>query len=148
MLRKRKSQDVLLRSRNAGFIKTYKTERPWDRPSVLHHGYRINPAGNVTEAWRWPPTHIQHRSYRNIRATPLFPLWAFVTFLRVKFTFTFTSNLLGLTLFFITNKNYTNGYFLKKFSNSTWGAEWRTIVSAILWPRIGTKCDHTVAHLE
>lgn len=75
-------------------------------------------------------------------------LWPILACSRVKFTFTFTSHLLGLTLFFITNKNYTNGYF-KTFDNNTevqsdeqlfpLFSSLGSVQNALIWSRISSN---------
>ena len=53
-------------------------------PSLLFNGYRVSSPGALATH---PP--IYRRSWRKSTAVPLLPLWAFVAFSRVTFTFTF-----------------------------------------------------------
>ena len=39
---------------------------------------RVIPGGKAAGPWRWPPTPIYRRGWRNSRAIHLLPLWAFV----------------------------------------------------------------------
>ena len=60
----------------------------------VQNSAEIHPAsytmGKAARWWRWPPTLIQSRSEKKKdTAIPLFPLCSFVTYSRVKFTFTF-----------------------------------------------------------
>jgi hypothetical protein len=43
--------------------------------------------GNVARVWHWPPILIWSQGSRKSRAIRLFPVWTFVTCLRVNFTF-------------------------------------------------------------
>ena len=45
--------------------------------------------GKAAGAWRWPPTPIWRCGQRKTRAIPPLPLWAFIAYYRVNFTFTF-----------------------------------------------------------
>ena len=80
-----------VRGSNAGGgeILRNRPERPWGTPSVLYNGYWVSLLGEVggksAGAWRYPPTTIYHRDYRNGRAIPLFPFWAFTGFPRLNF---------------------------------------------------------------
>jgi hypothetical protein len=45
-----------IQSRWGGEIFRTRPHRPWGPPSLLYSGYRANPEGKSTKAWRWSST--------------------------------------------------------------------------------------------
>jgi hypothetical protein len=64
--------------------------QPWGPPSLMYNGYWVFPGGKVAEASHWRPTTSSAEVKKKSTAIPQLPLWAFVAYSRVNFTFTFT----------------------------------------------------------